>query len=941
MFKTTDIHKASIFIRILTVICFLFLHTAYLSAQSKDIPEEDYIARIKYEFDRENWEAGKKIAEEGLKESSNDSYLRMMLGKYYFHRKQYSRARYELKKALEINNDNVEAKQILVNVEMASERYSSAICYVNELLEVNPYWRGLWRKKIELYRLQGNTVEANRLFKRISQIYPEDTVLRKDYIYGLEMEALENQKKGKTEQAIALRMELLKNDPKNPAHYIDIANDYIKAGDFYQALSYIERGLSYAPDNRILIEKKAGLLAEQKRYDLLLNYLQKQKSPAFRSQYNYYLSEAARNAKDNDPVTLYGKILENSPGNEEAFNYVFAHLYNIGQYEEALHILNKHRKVKGESKNISMKELSVYIKLRNRGKARRLIQQLLASYPEDYDLKETYANLLFEEAKEKIAEENYGSAVADLREALLYAENETAENAKNALYSASMLQKDYESALGMIGDIIATNPELPELYVKRADTYKNMKQYDRALADYETAVSLSVEKEKAILLAGYSDIIDPIIKELNDAYRYEESMEYVKKWLANAPSNVDAITHAVNLSYKMNKNEEAYTYARQGNKLHPDNLFFKIKMADEEMARTNKYQTVYQLLSEELKKAPYHKELINTFTQATEKYSGELIKEKKFTEAVDVLNRGLHYAPTDKTMKYFKGIAYEKMNRFDSAFYYQSFYEPALIEASEFKQHLNYLQYKSYSNEVGIYHLYSRHGDQDVLSTVSTIEYSRKQNKNVYTGRVNYAGRETGKGYQLQAEWTKTWNESMYTKIDVAWATKFFPKIAINASVYKDIKPLGGLEAELGIGYKHLPGKENLSNLKLACSKELDTWRLNVVFNNFLLNGSTDNGVKKNKWLYNLSGQARYYWNSAKNFLMGMAGVGTSPDVELINFQLYESFSQVNTTVGAGIGYLIFKNVSAGIIGTWYNYSVNENQYKNLYTVYLYGNITF
>lgn len=941
MRKVTDIRTIFISIRILTVLCLLLCHTAYLPAQTKDNPEDSYISRVKHEFDKENWEAGKKIAEEGLKDSPNDSYLRMLLGKYYFHKKQYNQARYELKKALEKNKDNVEAKQILVNVEMASERYSSAICYVNELLEVNPYWRGLWRKKIELYRLQGNTVEANRLFKRISQIYPEDTVLQKDYVYGLEMEALESQKKGKTDEAIALRMELLKNDPKNPEHYIEIANSHIKAGDFQQALSYIERGLSHTPDNHTLIEKKISLLADQKQYNQLLSYLQKQKSPAFQAQYNYYLSEAARDARESDPVTLYGKILERNPGDEEAFNYVFTYLYGAGQYEEALHITGKYRKAKGESKNILMKELSVYIKLGNRGKARRLMQQLLTKYPDDYDLKETYAKQLFEEAKEKISEENYSGAVTDLKEALVYAESETAEELNNALYSATMLQKDYEAALEIIRDMIVSAPQLPELYVKRADTHQKMKQYDKALADYETAVSMAAEKEKAILLEGYSEMIIPIIKDLNESYRYKESMEYIKKWLANDPSNIEAITHAVNLSYRMNKNQDAYTYARQGSKLHPDNLFFRIKMAEEEMAQTKNYHTVYHLLSEELEKEPYHKDLINTFTQATEKYGRQLIKEKKFTETLDVLNRGLRYAPADRTMKYLKGIAYEKMNRFDSAFYYQSFYDPAVIEAAEFRQHLKYLQYRGFPNEVGIYHLYSRHGDQDVLNTVSTIEYSRRQNKNVYTGRVNYSGRETGKGYQLQAEWTKIWNESTYTKVDAAWATRFFPKIAINASVYKDIKPLGGLEAEIGIGYKRLPGKENLSNLKLGCSKELDTWRLNVIFNNFLLSNSVDNGLKKNKWLYSLSGQARYHWDSPKNYLMGMAGVGTSPDVDLINFQLYEGFSKVNTMVGAGMGYLIFKNVSAGVIGTWYNYSVNENKYKNLYTVYLHANITF
>ena len=78
----------------------------------------------------------------------------MLMGKYWFHEKNYDQSRYHLVKAIDDNYNNVNAKHLLVDVEDITENYSSAICYVNELLEVNPYWRGLWRRKIELYRKQ-------------------------------------------------------------------------------------------------------------------------------------------------------------------------------------------------------------------------------------------------------------------------------------------------------------------------------------------------------------------------------------------------------------------------------------------------------------------------------------------------------------------------------------------------------------------------------------------------------------------------------------------------------------------------------------------------------------------------------------------------------------------------------------------------------------------
>ena len=60
------------------------------------------------------------------------------MGKYWFHEKNYDQSRYHLVKAIDDNYNNVNAKHLLVDVEDITENYSSAICYVNELLEVNP-----------------------------------------------------------------------------------------------------------------------------------------------------------------------------------------------------------------------------------------------------------------------------------------------------------------------------------------------------------------------------------------------------------------------------------------------------------------------------------------------------------------------------------------------------------------------------------------------------------------------------------------------------------------------------------------------------------------------------------------------------------------------------------------------------------------------------------
>src|SRR5690625_137891 len=213
---------------------------------------EEYISQIQESFKEERWEEGKTILDAGLKKHPNDSDLHTLAGKYYHQRGSLDRARYHLLKAINIFHGNVEAKHILVNVETDAERYSSAICYVNELLEVNPYWRGLWRKKIELYQLQVNRIEASRLRRRIYHIYPEDEVIREDYFYELELEANDKYKSGNYEEAIELQKTLLRENPDDLNSYLYLSNSYLKNQNLQQALTTVEQGLYRFPDNEEL-----------------------------------------------------------------------------------------------------------------------------------------------------------------------------------------------------------------------------------------------------------------------------------------------------------------------------------------------------------------------------------------------------------------------------------------------------------------------------------------------------------------------------------------------------------------------------------------------------------------------------------------------------------------------------------------------------------------
>ncbi|GGW45284.1 tetratricopeptide repeat protein [Arenibacter certesii] len=903
----------------------------------------DFVGKVKKQFESGEWEAGKNTIHEGLKVYPSDSDLIMLSGKYYYNKNQLDKARYNLNRALGVNPNNIDAKQILVNVEMESKRYSSAICYVNEILEIKPYWRELWSKKIELYELQNNHIEANRLRERISKIYPKDNELKKDYLYGLEVEAHYSRIEGKLDEAIALSKKLLKEDTQREDYYIDVVNDHLKAGDAYVALTYVERGLKQFPKSTMLIFKKAGILADQNRYSELLTFLQKN---AMQDQYNYYLKEAARHAKESDPAVLYGKVFLGNLGDTEAFSYVFNDALGKQQYQVALNLLNKHRQVVGGSKELSVKELAIYNLMRNEPKVASLTKELFFLYPMDSDIKEAYVKIMLQEGKDNMVEERYSEAINAWEQVSLHSDNMLKRIAKTSIFNASLAQGNYNEALKALNELDFLEPDNKDLIVKRADLYFQQKDYQNATSAYEQAIAFSKGEEKRRNLDGYANMVIQIINNLNHDFRYKEALKFIKKWLEVDPHYQSAYHYAIKFTHLTGDKNAMHAYAQMGADRFPKDLFFKIKLAeiDAQYADIEKYAEIYNTLFLELKANPYNEHLINAFTQLTEKYTLDLIENNLGEVSIQKIDTAMIYSPMNKSLKYIKGLAYEKVKKFDSAYHYQSYYEPSIVESDAFIKRLNYLKYKSYKNQLSLNLLGSNHADKFSMNTLSAIEYSRLENRDTYTGRVNYAGRPSGKGIQVQGEWLRDWNDRSSTLLNVASANQFFPDITFNASFYRYLKFFNGVQYEVGVGYRKL--SEDISDIKASnkelynvvggVSKEWDEFRLNMRLNGLILDEN---------WLYNFSLDARYFLYSPKNYLTVVGSLGSSPDVELIDYQLYSGFSVLNTMVGAGYQWNLYKNLYGGVLGTWYNYKAgglnSENQYKNLYNLYVNINVAF
>lgn len=113
----------------------------------------------------------------------------------------------------------------------------------------------------------------------------------------------------------------------------------------------------------------------------------------------------------------------------------------------------------------------------------------------------------------------------------------------------------------------------------------------------------------------------------------------------------------------------------------------------------------------------------------------------------------------------------------------------------------------------------------------------------------------------------------------------------------------------------------------------------------------------KSKLYFNLSAQAKYFpLNDGKTNIHVLGSVGSAPEVTMIDFAMPGTFNHLNTMVGVGGQYRLLKNVTCGVLGSWYTYYTQnkvcigeENEkteystikYKNLFNIDAQLSITF
>ena len=879
---------------------------------------------------------------QGLKKSPSDNDLRQQLGKSYMQLRELDSARYFLTKVVNEDEDNIPARQYLVNVEYQSKRYSSAICYVNELLEKKPYTKDLWLKKISIYKEIGNYGEIKRAIKRLRDIFPSDTVVEKQYNFIMSQEGLKVAKNGNTEEAKKIYLNILEEFPEDKNIYISLINLETNQGSLNSALEYAERGLIYYPNDLELIKKKIGVLEALKKYDVAISYLKSKNKDVPKDFFNkterYLVFEAARFYENTDPYILHQKSYS-LDRNRNSFQYLLNKSMERGYYNESLKLIDQGLLRYPNDKDLLVKQMFIYKKQTNISKYYDSVYTLYEMYPEDYDIRQEYASVLLSEAKEYTSQKQYQAALDNYF--ILLEFSEFSEIANNNIFVVYTLQNNTTGALSQIDAMIENEPEKKINLVKKAELLKDIKDFDAALNIVKNLIlEFPEEKKYKTQYVYYSDLY---MKDLISDELYYKTLPVADKSLEIDKTNKLTYNYAINASSAMKRYDKMLIYTDSAIYHYPNDIDLKLKRISaysnlknhqkatellEELE--NKYPQdirVKGVLVEERYKLATDAEKNEDYDLANTLYNSILlldslniptyqrlvnlsINQKDYANAMIYADKALEIEPNpeEKFFLYKKGVVYEMTEDYQNAYEYQK-----KKEDEDLNDHLDYLLNKKLKNILGLNYLKVYSGQESFTSAVARIYYQRILKKDTYGLRLNYASKESdGVGLQLQGEWSHKFSSTFYTQIDGYVGNRYFPKFKISGTAYKYLK--NDWEIGLGVGLTKVSTGKEFFNVQGILSKDIgDFWlnaRLNVLFSE---------GSVYNNWF----GQARYNINDNGDYFVAMASTGNAPQEDrATNFQINTFLTYTNSMVGAGYRWNHKHKYTYGIQGNWYNFYI-------------------
>ncbi|MBQ9702656.1 MAG: hypothetical protein IJV63_06675, partial [Bacteroidales bacterium] len=328
-------------------------------------------------------------------------------------------------------------------------------------------------------------------------------------------------------------------------------------------------------------------------------------------------------------------------------------------------------------------------------------------------------------------------------------------------------------------------------------------------------------------------------------------------------------------------------------------------------------------------------------------YAGKLIKEKKFRQARDVLDRALAVRPLDPAVRYTRGLVFEKNHEWDSAYVYQSKYQPSLLEEKEYKAHMNALRTRTLHNTVDAGVDVFRFTNASQLMVIASVGYDHNWKRDEFSSRINFTGRDAeydqdllmytsagGRGLQFLTSWTHHFGTVFSLKLGGSFGTRYFPIAGGDLSGTVHWK--NDWDTELGLNFRYLLDHNKMYAASLGASH---------TGSHIYVGAKVMGGTVYNVWFVNGSARLRFYpFEGGKSYVEAQAGAGTAPEIQFLNYyQNSAAFNNLNSFAAFTASWAVTHNLAIQFSGTWNTLYDQRStvSYRNLLMAHVSVAITF
>ncbi len=929
----------------------------------------------KREIDLKHYQKAIGMCSKALDISPKNLDIFLLRGRAYSLAGKIDSARLDLNHVIEKNPKYRDAYIYLVNMETVACNYLQAIEYADMGLKYFPNDRDLLLKKLDVYNKEGDWMESNRLADYLFDRFSNDPFIRTIYLdYKLTL-ARQYSHKGYIEIAKRAYESVLEQDPLNKEALQAVYNLDVRSGNYSSSLAFTNRALQATPNSYEFLMKKVGILDAMSRYVEAVEVIDKlnklyPNDPEVRKLNSYMRMQSGRYYMNTDPYLQFQAVLDKEPNNRDALNYVINIANSRGQYADALSWINVGLKKNPGDKDLTNKKLGILTSMKNYGAASVIAENVYKQNPTP-DNKQNFLELRTLSGRSRMADQDYDSAVHDFKSVLFYDHNNL--QATNMLVNAYTQQKRYDDALHTIDDALTYAPGDEALLYKKAGILESYQHYSEAAQISKDL--LQKYPDKRIYLMSFVDQSLAAGRQSLAYDDYSSTTTILKEVLEKQPDNLDALNYLINIETAFKQYDTAIVYCDQALHYYPDSKDLLFKKASV-FADAHKYRDAYAISGSLHNDYPYNVRFRDAYLDHLQGSGRQYMTDNQPDSAVQEYYKALEASPIDSTTLIAIVNILSEQKKNDTALYFvnrgriaypdkpffllrkaqiyesQKKWEEAYLAADtlskmtnldpRYVDYVNQLNSHRLRNQWGLAYLHSKFDYSQTVNNIASIQYTRFYKRGGITGRVNYAGRANGAGFQFEAEATYAHTPKWYSFGTASYSPEklIFPELKLGYSIFHSFKH--GWDGELGIRYLKADSATTISPLA-SISKEYKDFYFNL--RGYYINLSTTtnpadialtNAAKRSDY-YSAVLSTRYYLNpvSHGDWFSAIFGYGNAPDDFSRNFQFAQLISYPTISVGAGYTKQFKYRTSVGIFGTWYNEKVADQLYHNQYDIFI------